>query len=204
VIPGGLAERWAERPVGGITGRDIVLVLKKTRLKSPPGLPRRRPAGRETEGMSRAMLAVLSRFFGWCVSQQVIERSPCVGLARPAAPASRERILDDAEVRAFWAATDSLGPPFGPALRLLLLTGQRRREIGELQLSEIGELDCQNAKLTLGKDRTKNKRAHFVPLAPMARDVLASVSRLAGCTYVFSTNGRTPVKGEAEARRAHG
>jgi integrase len=200
-IENGLAERWAARPVGEITGREIVLVLKECRTKAPPGLTRRRPAGLETEGMSRAMLTTLSRYFSWCVSQHVIERSPCAGLRRPAAPASRERTLDDAEVVAFWAATDRLGPPFGPALRLLLLTGQRLREITDLAASEISALDCQNAKLTLGADRTKNKRAHFVPLAPMARETLSSVPRLAGCPYVFSTNGRTPVSGWSKVKQ---
>ena len=43
--------------------------------------------------------------------------------------------------------------------------------------------------------------AHFVPLAPMARDVLSSVPRLAGCTYVFSTNGRTAVSGWSKVKR---
>ena len=96
------------------------------------------------------------------------------------------------------AATDRLGPPFGPALRLLLLTGQRLREIAELQASEI---IADGGMLTFAAHRTKNKRAHFVPLAPMARDVLCSVPRLAGCTYVFSTNGRTPVSGWSKVKR---
>ena len=200
-IANGLVERWALRPVGEITGRDIVLVLKETRLRSPPGLQRRRPAERETEGMSRAMLTALSRFFSWCVGQQVIDRSPCVGLQRPSMPPSRERTLDDAEVRAFWAATDRLGPAFGPALRLLLLTGQRLREIGELQFSEISGLDRQDAVLTLPPARTKNHRAHFVPLAPMARAELGAAPRLAGCVYVFSTNGRAPVSGWSKVKR---
>jgi site-specific recombinase XerD len=197
-IPAGLAERWAARPVGEITGREIVIVLKECRNEAPPGLKRRRPAELETEGMSGAMFAAPSGFFSWCVSQQVIERSPCTGLRRPAVPPPRKRTLDDAEVAAFWAATERLGPPFGPALRLLLLTGQRLREIAELQASEIS---ADGGMLTFAAHRTKNRREHFVPLAPMARDVLTSVPRLAGCPYIFSTNGRRPVSGWSKVKR---
>jgi integrase len=88
------------------------------------------------------------------------------------------------------------------ALRLLLLTGQRLREITELQASEINHVNTADGmKLTLAAHRAKNHRAHFIHLALMARDVLSAVPRLAGCAYVFSTNGRTPVSGWSKVKR---
>jgi integrase len=164
LIRDGLAERWAAKPVGEIAGRDCLTILGETARRAPPGLVRRRST--VTEGMSGAMFAVLSRFFGWCIGQQIIDRSPMVGLKRPAAPPSRSRILDDEEIVAFWSASGLIGQPFGPALRLLLLTGQRLREISELAFSEIS---ADGMTLSLAAGRTKNHRAHFVPLAPMAR-----------------------------------
>src|SRR6202035_5289894 len=93
LIRDGLAERWAAKPVGEIAGRDILAVLGETARRAPPGLVRRRST--VTEGMSGAMFAVLSKFFGWCIGQQIIDRSPLTGLKRPSAPPASARILDD-------------------------------------------------------------------------------------------------------------
>ena len=48
--------------------------------------------------------------------------------------------------------------------------------------------------------RTKNKRAHVVPLPRQARDLIASV-RVIGTVYVFTTNGTTPVSGWSKTKR---
>jgi integrase len=51
------------------------------------------------------------------------------------------------------------------------------------------------AMLRLAGARTKNDRPHDVPLARLARLIIAGIPRMAGCDYVFSTNGRTPISG---------
>jgi integrase len=110
------------------------------------------------------------------------------GLARPKPPASRERVLSNEEIIKFWKATDVERPEFGVALKLLLLTGCRLREIGDLKWSEISD-DC----IVLPAARTKNKREHIVPLSPLAREILSSITT--SSEYVFSTrNGRAPVE----------
>ncbi len=145
------------------------------------------------------MFSTLSRFFSWCIKQQVLDGlNPCAGLDRPTVAPSRERALDDAEIKAFWTATARLGAPYGPALRLLLLTGQRLHEISDMRLDEISR---DGLTLSLAPARTKNKRAHFVPLAQMARAEISSVPRIAGCSYIFSTTGRGPINGWNKAKR---
>ena len=54
----------------------------------------------------------------------------------------------------------------------MILTGQRRSEISELRWSEIGADAIQ-----LPSERTKNRRAHVVPLAPTARALLEKLPR---------------------------
>ena len=49
------------------------------------------------------------------------------------------------------------------SFKLLALTGQREKEIGDLRRSEI-----HDAAIFLPKERTKNKRPHVVPLSPAA------------------------------------
>ena len=63
----------------------------------------------------------------------------------------------------------SLPEYFGRIVRLLLLTSQRRDEIGDLQWREL-DLDC--GVLNLPPERTKNNRPHVVPLAPAAAALL--------------------------------
>jgi integrase len=75
---------------------------------------------------------------------------------------------------------------------LLLLTGQRLREVAEMQWSEI-QLD--KALWTIPADRMKGDAAHEVPLSSMAVEILKSLPRWPG-PYIFSTTGgERPISG---------
>jgi len=89
-----------------------------------------------------------------------------------------------------------MGDPFGPMLKVLLLTGARLNEIARLQESEL-----INDMIRLSGGRTKNALPHDIPLSSLAKEVLASVERVPNCRYIFSTNGRTPVSGFSKAKR---
>ena len=58
---------------------------------------------------------------------------------------------------------------FGDIVKLLILTGQRREEIGGLRWSEVG---FKRDLIALPPARTKNKRLHELPLSPRARAIL--------------------------------
>ena len=49
----------------------------------------------------------------------------------------RERVLSDLELRRLWQAADTRAYPFGPYVKLLMLTGQRPGEIASLRWAEI-------------------------------------------------------------------
>ena len=57
---------------------------------------------------------------------------------------------------------DAPDSDYGRIVRLLMLTGCRRDEIGSLRWSEI---DVEAKAITLPGSRTKNGRAHVVPLS---------------------------------------
>ena len=46
-------------------------------------------------------------------------------------------MLSDAELRALWQASETIGYPFGPLYRLLLLTGARKSEVAGARWSEF-------------------------------------------------------------------
>ena len=105
----------------------------------------------------------------------------------------RDRVLDDNELRWFWRACDGIGEPFGALLRLLLVTGARREEVAQMRRGEISD---DGTTWALSGARTKNRRAHEVPLSPLAREIIADVKRIANKPgLVFTTTGTTPVSG---------
>src|ERR1700730_16749378 len=48
----------------------------------------------------------------------------------------------------FWQACDEIGWPFGPIFKLLLLTAQRRDEVGGMKWTEIMQNSSQSVLLT--------------------------------------------------------
>ena len=83
-------------------------------------------------------------------------------------------MLTQTELAEVWrAATGS----FGDIIRLLVLTGQRRNEIGQLRWSEV---DWERGTIVLPPERTKNKLRHELPLAPAALAILQARYRVSG------------------------
>jgi integrase len=175
-------EPWGDRDIHTITKRDILDLLD--------GIV---DSGRGTT--ANRVLAHLRKFLNWCVDRDIIEVSPASGVKPPVPENQRERVLSDAEIGLFWRACDDAGQPFGPFGKLLLLTGQRRGEVAKMTEAELaGDM------WHLSAERTKNKRAHDVPLSKAARAVLAGVERIKSKHgYIFTTTGDTPVSGHSRA-----
>ena len=134
-IPGGLAERWAERPVVEIDGHDIHAVVDETRRLGAPGLARHSDG--PTELRARAMYSVLSKMFSWLVQHRRVTANPCASVHRPETPKARDRVLTNAEIAQFWRAAESVGEPYAAPLKLLLLTGCRRNEVAGMRWEEL-------------------------------------------------------------------
>lgn len=165
LIPRGLAERWQDRPVAEIDGDEVHAIVEECSERGIPGLERRADGTSESRG--RQMHASLGRLFSWLLQRRRIKLNPCVGVARPKAPASRDRILTDADILKFWKAASSERAEFGAPLKLLLISGQRLKEVMQMGRSELSD---DLTKWTIPSARTKNKREHVVPLSPLARE----------------------------------
>ncbi len=135
--------------------------------------------------------------YGWAQKRGKVPSNPFVGLPVPAAIVSRDRVLSGQEIGEVWRAAGALGFPFGPLVRLLLLTAQRRDEVAGMRWSEVS---ADMATWTIPAGRAKNGAAHVVHLAPEARALLAGVPRFAGCDLVFTTTGKAPVSGYSKAK----
>jgi integrase len=120
----------------------------------------------------------LSAFFNWTVREGLLDANPVTGTARADERGSRDRVLTQAELAEIWAALPQ--GDFGEIVRLLLLTGQRREEIGGLRWSEI-----ERGLMVLPPDRTKNLRQHEVPLSRQALAILERQPKRKGRDFIF-------------------
>jgi integrase len=177
------------KPLPDIDRADIKAVLTPVRRKV---------------ATCRNLFAVLRRLFRWAVSEGDIAVSPLAGMEPPPLPTKRDRVLSDQELRLAWDGTDKLHYPFGPLIRLLLITGQRLEEVSGLQWSE---LDRANAMWSLPAERAKNNSASIVPLSWLAMTELDGLAKRLGRKdawprrgLVFTTTGETSVSGHSRAK----
>src|SRR6516162_3408861 len=128
--------------------------------------------------------SALSSLFNWCIQEGLTETNPVQGTGKADEGGSRERVLTQDELRKLWRA---LGDDrFSDIVRLLLLTGQRRNEIGKLQWSEI---DFVRKMIVLAPDRTKNSRVHELPLSAQALAILKRIRRRNTTDFLFGKRG---------------
>ncbi len=147
------------KPLPKITRADVVAVFDR--------MPSVQAANK------RNVFAVLRRMFRWAVSRGDIERSPMEGMETPPPVKSRDRWLSDDELGRIWLHSYNTHRCFGPIVRLLILTGQRREEVASLSWDE---LDRAERLWSLPGKRAKNGEPNRVPLNRLAVDVLDSVA----------------------------
>jgi integrase len=143
--------------------------------------------------------------FAWAVKRGSVRANPFAALPVVKAAAKRERVLSDAEVVEIWQAAGEASEPFGPIIRLLILTGQRRGEVAGMTW---GELSDDLTIWSLPAERTKNGIVHNVPLSTPVRGLLQPFmredpgKRHASSQLVFPGVAGTPFAGWSKAKVA--
>ena len=127
-----------------------------------------------TPGTANHVLAAARTFFSWCLERGILEASPSAGIKMPAPIRSRDRVLSGDELQSVWRGATAIRYPFGTIVQLLILTAQRRGEVGDMRWSE---LNFDNNTWTLPASRTKSSRAHTVPLTPAAVKILDNIPK---------------------------
>jgi len=156
-----LLPRWAKLDIGNIRRADVKAAIAA--IAAPV--------------LANQVLAAASAIFSWAMRQEIIAANPCSGVEKNDT-ASRERVLSDAEIAAFWL---QLSVP----LKLVLLTGQRPGEVAHLHRAHVvderwwampGAPDPKT-----GWPGTKNAQSHRVwlsePVHALLPDVLTTPMR---------------------------
>jgi integrase len=161
-----MQDEWSGRSLRSISKKDVIAAVDKAMKRGPS-------AGVTAWKVAKA-------FFAWCEAREDDFASPARSIRKPAKEKSRDRVLDDRELKLTWEAADAEGGPAGALVKLLMLTGARRNEITELARDEI-----KAEGIELPGARTKNSMAHSIPLTPIMRRVLEMLPQ----TGKFVING---------------
>lgn len=156
-------------------------------------------ASRPTPVMARAVAAQLSAFYAWAMPRlDRLEVNPCRDAGKPDKPKARERVLSNDELKALWTALESEGLPWGPSVKLLILTGQRRDEVFS---ADRAEFDLEARLWTIPGERAKNGKAHFVPLSNAVVTLVKAVPEIDGSAKLFPsrTNPKNGPSGFSKA-----
>jgi integrase len=167
---------WRLRKAKDITRRDVILLLDKIKERGAPIAANR-------------TLACVRRMFNFAIEQDIINSSPCVAVKAPAKENQRDRCLSTDEIKIIWnnldgiildeqdnakAANDDkvdikMSLTTKIALKLQLVTAQRKGEIVSMEWSEIN-LDTN--WWTIPAAKAKNGQSHRVYLSPLALELL--------------------------------
>jgi integrase len=174
--------RLGSKRIGEVRRADVRDMLNDITDRSPTAANR--------------VLAVTRRLFNWAVEEEILAVSP-IGKLKATKEVSRDRVLDDAEIKLVWKAFERIGWPFGPVGQLLMLTGARRTEVAEARWKEF---DLATKTWTLPKERAKNGVVHMIPLSDKAIEILEKLPRIANKGDFVFTFGRVAVQGFARKK----
>jgi integrase len=174
-------------PIDTVTRRDVAArVLAVTREHSSVVAARAR--------------TTLSSFFAWGLGQGLCEINPVVGTNAPENSKPRERVLSDAELSAVWRACKN--DDFGKIVQLLVLLGARKQEIGGIAWSELRDLEGPHPYWELPAARSKNRKAHRLPLLPMALAIIMAMPRMVTRDQLFGLHAAEGFSAWGKAKRA--
>jgi integrase len=160
---------WRSRPFDAIGRKDVIALCEGIVAKGSPIQANR-------------VQALLSKVFSFALDAELVTANPCARLKKRSKETTATRVLSDDEIRLFWRRVGD--PPnskrMGQGLRLIALTGVRVTELAGAETKEFERLDdAKNATWTIPAARSKNGKAHVVPLSGPALSIVADLVKLA-------------------------
>ena len=176
-------ERFHSRPLKSLDRGELVRELDDMA----------QARGKTTADHARKALSAL---FNWAIDRGYLTANPLYHVKRKTKGNGRERVLSVRELVAVWQASLD-EDEFGRIIRLMILTLQRKSEIGDLQTHEI-DADREQ-QINLPEDRTKNRRSHIIPLSSPALAIITSHPQRARRVFLFG-DGQRGFQGWSKAK----
>jgi len=137
--------------------------------------------------------ALFHGFLSFCVSEDLVVSNACHGIKTMKTKA-RAVTLKDVPLAKSWRASEQVA--HGNIIRMLILTGQRRSEIGGLRWDQV---DLENATVNIEAEEYKTGVPHSYPLGPIALEIIKACRKydcdgqLRKNPFVFG-KGRCPMR----------
>jgi integrase len=191
-----LFERWVKPAIGDkrvvdVTGDDIQAILARMVKGGAPVSANR-------------LLAALRPFFAWVrIGNRPLPHLPTADVVRPTNEEGRDRdrVLSPAEILWLWRATDN-DTAFSNAIRLMLLTGQRRGEVAGMVSTELNGFDSAKPVWLIPKARAKNSRENLVPLTALALAAIKRPLHIGRSKLIFTSSTGTELSGWTKSKAA--
>jgi integrase len=131
--------------------------------------------------------SALMGFFSWAIKQGHVDANPVIGTDVPHEHIKpRERVLSLDELAAIWKACNG-AYAYDMIVRLLIVTGCRRQEVGSMRWAELNRAE---GTWTIPAARSKSDRSHTLPLPALAWSIIdAWTQRGAFPDRLFSGKG---------------
>lgn len=138
---------------------------------------------------SNRVRAILSSMFSFAVQKEIAEYNPVKSIKPLGKENKRDRVLTEQEIKKLWEGFHTMLTPTGSLLKILLLLGQRKGETSRMEWDHI-----KDGIWTIPKEQTKADRKHFVPLPPLALEIIERLEN--DSPYVFESyrNEGEPIK----------
>ena len=152
---------WGSCKADKITRADAAALLDEIAKRAPTSANRTQ--------------SILCKLFNWAIESGHIEVNPVAQMKKRGKESAKDRTVSPNEIRVLWQAIGNghVYESGATALRFMLLTGQRPGEVTGAAIAELAEIDNDaRARLEIPADRMKARRAHVVPLAPIALQIV--------------------------------
>lgn len=149
--------------------------------------------------MANRTLSVIRRLYNFGIDRELVEINPASRVKPPAKEKTRDRVLDNEEIKTLWSKIEKLpgDPATRLALRLILVTAQRPGEVASLAWEDI---DTEGV-WTIPAEKSKNGLAHRVPFSPFALELLHALPHgNKGPVFPSPADPRRPITRAALAR----
>lgn len=213
---------WRGRQVEEIKRSDVNALLVKVRAHGIKRARERAEKAKKPRTEERYALSGLSAarevrkrlrtLFNWAGEVDLVTFNPALvmttkkkGTKKSLAYTARRRALSLDELRRVWDAADEIGYRYGRVIQLLILTGQRRSEIANLNTDW---LDMKKKCVTVPPWHYKTNIEHTYPLSAPALAIIEALPSYQGLPkkidqtyYLFPTDkGDRPISGFSKAK----
>jgi integrase len=172
-LANGLAD-WRLKPLASITRGAVEELI--TRLAGTK---------RTANGILKFVRAVLE----YAVELEMLPANPATRV-KAFATQSRGRYLSQDELGRLLTAADNAGDPIADLTRLAILTAARRSNVVQMRWCDI---NLDESRWRLSADQMKANKAHDIPLAASAVEILRRRLETRSNDYVFPGRGSRPI-----------